>query len=95
MSCHSEDDVRRAAADYADFAVFAPVFEKRDTPNAKPAGLAELHRACQHNIPVLALGGITIENAASCLQVGAAGIAGIRLFQENNIADVVRRIRNQ
>jgi len=42
---------------------------------------------------VLALGGITLENAVVCIKVGAAGIAAVRLFQENNIADVTRRLR--
>jgi thiamine-phosphate pyrophosphorylase len=93
VSCHSEKDVIAAAGAGADFAVFAPVFEKSGAPGAHPAGLEALHRACQHNIPVLALGGVTLDNAQSCLEVGAAGIAGIRLFQENAIAEVVRRVR--
>lgn len=89
-SCHSEDEVRAAAAESADYAVFAPVFEKKAV---SPAGLGALQRACRYAIPVFALGGVTVENAESCLQAGAAGIAGIRLFQENRISDVVRRLR--
>jgi thiamine monophosphate synthase len=39
------------------------------------------------------LGGVTLQNAGSCLQAGATGIAAIRLFQENDIATVVRLLR--
>jgi thiamine-phosphate pyrophosphorylase len=91
VSCHTPDEVNQAAENAADFAVFAPVFEKH---GATPAGLDPLRQACRASIPVLALGGVTLENAESCLQVGASGIAGIRLFQENNIAEVVHRLRN-
>jgi len=93
VSCHTHADVLRAQSQDADFAVFAPVFEKKDHPAASPAGLAALREACQAKIPVLALGGITLDNADSCLKAGAAGIAAIRLFQENRIEDVVRVLR--
>jgi thiamine-phosphate pyrophosphorylase len=93
VSCHDPTEVHQAQISGADLVVFAPVFEKKEVPSAKAAGLAALRQACQHQIPVLALGGITLQNAASCLAAGAAGIAGIRLFQENTVADVVRRIR--
>jgi thiamine-phosphate pyrophosphorylase len=93
VSCHSPEEVIQAAAQAASFAVFAPVFEKKDVPGTEPAGLTALHQACEANIPVLALGGITLANARSCLAAGAAGIAAIRLFQENNIAEIVRNLR--
>jgi len=93
LSCHSEEDVRRAASDQADLALFAPVFEKKGAPHAEPTGLEALRRACQHKIPVLALGGVSVENAHFCLGAGAAGIAGIRLFQENDIQSVVGALR--
>jgi hypothetical protein len=34
-----------------------------------------------------------LKNGAACIQAGAAGIAAIRLFQENKIEDVVRALR--
>jgi thiamine-phosphate pyrophosphorylase len=91
VSCHMPEEVNQAAENAADFAVFAPVFEKR---GATPAGLDPLRRACRAGIPVLALGGVTLDNAQSCLQAGASGIAGIRLFQQNSIAEVVHKLRN-
>jgi len=90
LSCHSVLEVARAACQGADFAVFGPVFEKKDAPQTSPAGLGGLREACRQKIPVLALGGITLKNAHACLDVGAAGVAAIRLFQENDIAEVVR-----
>ena len=94
QSCHHPNDVQQAAKEGANLALLAPVFEKKDDPSAKPAGLEALRRACQYNVPVLALGGITLINAAACLEAGAAGIAAIRLFQENEIAEVARRLRD-
>jgi thiamine-phosphate pyrophosphorylase len=93
VSCHSVAEVKQAQADGATIAVFAPVFEKKDTPGIPPAGLESLREACQARIPVLALGGVTFANAKSCLDAGATGIAAIRLFQENEIATVVRALR--
>lgn len=91
VSCHTSAEVNAAAANGADFAVFAPVLEKQ---GETPAGLNRLREAGQAEIRVLALGGVTLDNAHSCLQAGAAGIAAIRLFQENDIAAVVRHLRN-
>jgi thiamine-phosphate pyrophosphorylase len=95
VSCHQPEQALQAKADGATFAVFAPVFEKKDILAAQPAGLAKLREACRAGIPVLALGGVTVENAQSCLEAGAAGIAAIRLFQENDVAQVVERLRRQ
>ncbi len=92
-SCHTVADVARAASEAADFAVFAPIFGKSRSPATQPAGLDALRLACHAKIPVLALGGVTIENASSCLNAGASGIAGIRLFQQNKIEEVVHALR--
>jgi thiamine-phosphate pyrophosphorylase len=92
-SCHQLTEVQQSAMEDADFALFAPVFQKTNSLHAHPAGLDALREACLYKIPVLALGGVTLGNAATCLEVGAAGIAAIRLFQENDIAEVVHTIR--
>jgi thiamine-phosphate pyrophosphorylase len=92
-SCHRFAEVQQSAMEGADLALFAPVFQKKADLDARPAGLAALRQACHSKIPVLALGGITLDNAASCLAAGAAGIAAIRLFQDNDIAEIARRLR--
>lgn len=76
----------------ANFVVFGPVFEKRGATRM-PTGLDELQKMCQHRIPVLALGGVTTENAHRCIEAGASGIAGIRLFQENDVVEVITKLR--
>lgn len=82
VSCHTLEEVRRAEREGASFAVFAPVFEPLSkTPTMPAQGLDRLAEACRAvRIPVLALGGITWENAALCAARGAAGVAGITLF---------------
>lgn len=92
VSCHSAAEVARAAEQQSSFAVFAPVFEKQGSDHA--TGTAALQKACSYKIPVLALGGVTLENAAECVAAGASGIAAIRLFQENEIGAVVSRLRS-
>jgi thiamine-phosphate pyrophosphorylase len=92
-SCHTLDEASCAEEQGADFAVLAPIFEKKDAPQAGAVGLEVLWGACQGKIPVFALGGVTLENARACIDAGATGIAAIRLFQQNPVAEVVHRLR--
>lgn len=97
VSCHSAEDVRRAAHQGATFAVLAPIFGKmvqaKDAPQIQPLGLDALKAACQVELPIFALGGVNLENAQACLNAGASGIAGIRLFQENDIEEITGGFR--
>ncbi len=77
VSCHSLEDLVLALG--ADFVVYGPVF---DSAKGKGIGVEGLAKACRATgLPVLALGGVRFEAEADCLRAGAAGIAGIRLFQ--------------
>lgn len=83
VACHDADTVRRAADEGADFAVLAPIFAPLSKPPGwPPLGLAVLRTvASAAKIPIVALGGITVENAPLCVDAGAAGVAGITLFR--------------
>jgi thiamine-phosphate pyrophosphorylase len=83
VSCHSLEEVLRAEEEGADYVLFGPVFAPLSkVSDLVPRGLDELRRVSHTvKIPVLALGGITRENSAACVEAGAAGVAGITLFQ--------------
>ncbi len=84
VSCHSIEAAQSAADSGADYIFFGPVFATPSkTAFGAPQGLGRLAQVCRVvKIPVLAIGGITRDNAASCIAAGAAGIAAIRLFQD-------------
>jgi thiamine-phosphate pyrophosphorylase len=96
VSCHSPDAAHAAERGGADYLFFGPVFA---TPSkaafGPPQGIERLREVCRAvKIPVLAIGGVTPENAAQCLEAGAAGIAAIRLFQDSpDVAAAVMRVR--
>jgi len=83
VPCHSLEDIEVAHEEEVDLMLFSPVFEKVSGDEiSAPQGLEGLRLACARarGIPVLALGGVTAANASDCIDAGAAGIAGIRLF---------------
>jgi len=86
VSTHSVYEACVARERKADFVLFGPIF---DTPSKRsfgpPQGLAKLREVTNElgSFPVLAIGGITIENVRECFTAGAAGIAAIRLFADS------------
>ncbi len=84
VSCHCLDEVLSAERAGADFVVYSPIFPSPSKPSyGPPKGLDNLRRVCAASrIPVYALGGIAPANARTCVEAGAAGVAGISMFQE-------------
>src|SRR5215467_5153178 len=97
VSCHSLGSAIGAARDGADYIYFSPIFH---TPAkafyGPPQGVERLRKICQAvSIPVIALGGINLENAASCFEAGARGVAAIRLFQQaDDLPAILRSLRS-
>ena len=80
ISTHAPSELGRAAgAPNVRFAVLGPIF---DTPSKRrfgaPLGPGALSAARSQPLPVLAIGGVTVENSRSCVAAGAVGIACIR-----------------
>jgi thiamine-phosphate pyrophosphorylase len=92
-SCHSLSDAQSAEKAGANYVIFGPIFATRSKlAYGPPQGLQRLEEVCRIvKIPVLAIGGISLENASSCLRAGASGIAAIRLYQES--ADLRRIVK--
>ena len=90
VSCHTFDEAALARRAEVDLALYAPVFGKQakqpDGAMLPGQGLEQLARFCRAAapVPVFALGGVNGENALACLEAGAQGIAGIRLFLAGN-----------
>ncbi len=95
VSTHSLDEAKAARDASADFATFGPVFDTASKQiYGTPVGLNALSIAA-HSLapfPVLALGGITLQNASEALNAGASGIAAIRLFSDPQSLDATAQV---
>lgn len=98
VSCHTIEEAREAEISGASYAIFGPVFH---TPSKErfgpPQEIAKLGEICQAvRIPVIAIGGVTVENAVDCMKAGATGVAAIRLFQNSRdfaaLKDTITRL---
>lgn len=80
QSVHSPEEA--AAARAADFLLFGTVFATPSKPGLSPAGLQALADAVKATtVPVLAVGGVSATTVPRLLETGAAGFAGITMFE--------------
>lgn len=92
-STHTEQQVIAADAAGADYIAIGPVFATSTKLNAEPVvGLEGVRRArALTTRPLVAIGGITLENAASVIKAGADSIAVIGALLQTSGAGVAAK----
>ncbi len=87
-SATTYEEAVEAEADYLGVGPIWSTPSKHDA--AEPIGLPELSRICDEiGVPVVAIGGIDVSNAASCIAAGAAGVAVVRAAGDPELRRVV------
>jgi thiamine-phosphate pyrophosphorylase len=98
VSTHSLSEAEAARKAGADFVVFGPVFETESKRGfGEPQGLDKLLTVTRAlaDFPVVAIGGITLENVEECFAAGARGVAAIRMLSDaETMASTVDTIRS-
>jgi len=98
-STHSLAEAHTARNHGADFIVFGPAFETESKRAfGEPQGLKRLREVVDESdgVPVIAIGGISIEHVDECFAVGAKGVAAIRLLNDSpNLHQTVIEIKHR
>jgi thiamine-phosphate diphosphorylase len=94
-SVHSTEAAQKAAGQGVDYLIAGTIFASASHPGEAPAGLDFLRDVCAAvAVPVLAIGGVTPENAPDCLRAGAAGVAVLSpIMRAEDPQAVARRYR--
>lgn len=94
ISTHSLEQALKAEQEGADYIGFGPVFDTKTKADAEQAkGLKALREIKQRvSIPVIAIGGINLENMGEVIDAGPDGAAVISaIIKAENIEDATRR----
>ncbi len=94
ISCYQNLELaRQAQADGADYVAFGSFYPSPTKPQAQRAHLQLLHDAAGLSVPVVAIGGITADNAAEAIEAGADSIAVISaLFDAPDVEQAARAL---
>jgi thiamine-phosphate pyrophosphorylase len=99
VSTHALAEARAARVAGADFVVFGPVFETESKRTyGEPQGLDKLAEVARQlgEFPVVAIGGISLDNVEECFQAGARGVAAISMLSDaENMPAIVETIRRK
>lgn len=92
-SVHDLREAEAAHAGGADYLLVGPVFPTATHPDRQPLGLAPLADIAALGLPVVAIGGVTVERIPELRQAGVHGAAAIRaLWDAADPAGIARRM---
>src|SRR5687768_16570872 len=94
LSTHTQDQIAAAASEPIDYLAIGPIFGSATKNTGYPAigvGMVEAAVKGSAGRPVVAIGGITLENAGEVIRAGAASVAVISGLLEG---DPSRQVRN-
>lgn len=77
-SVHSAAEAGRSASEGADYLLVGTVYTTATHPGVAGGGPALVRSCATVGIPVVGIGGITVENAAPVVRAGAVGVAVVR-----------------
>ena len=95
-SVHDLAEAEAARTEGADYLVVGPVFATASHPGRAPLGLERLQAiaAAVDGLPVIAIGGISVDRVREVKTSGAYGVAAIRaLWDDVEPAEAARRMR--
>lgn len=95
VSTHNFDQLAKASQQGADYVGFGPIFPTTSKHNPEAAvGLSNLKKACQFaSCPVVAIGGLQLENVKQVIDAGASSVAMISALIAPRLEDIRTRIR--
>jgi len=93
VTVHSLREAKEAEAMGADYVGLSPIFATATKPDAgKAVGLRTLKEVCDSvSIPVVAIGGITLENARGVMEAGATALCAISATVGKDVESEVRK----
>ena len=96
LSTHDPEQFAAGAREPVDYLAVGPVYPTRTKANPDPVVGLELLQAVRPRWTgtLVAIGGITEENAAAAIEAGADGVAVVSaVFARDDVAEAVRRLR--
>jgi 8-oxo-dGTP diphosphatase len=80
-SCHNLEELKHAEIIGVDFVVLAPIFQTQTHPQTQALGMEKMTQLIEQiNLPVFALGGLSLHDIESVNYAGGQGVAGISAF---------------